>query len=306
MAISVYMSGEKIKIAVGSGGAASLNVSALYDLPLDEASPVGGVLTPESGITDKLSEIWKSYSFPRSGVKLTVDSAQFYLKPLRLPKLSDKKLLAMISHEFTENNSFELPIIDYKVLRRNLKNIDIVAAAVEKSFIESYISAFSAAGIKLSSVDCAVCSALDFFMGIKSIAKKTYIAELTEGDTLQSVLVCDGIYRYSRRARLFSEPGSPDYAAEIGRTVSAILQFHASEKIESRVENIYFCGLASEYADAVIDGVKNTYGIAASLPPPDSNYRIASVVTTENGVSEAKAGDYVAICGNLMSGRTLK
>ena len=88
----------------------------------------------------------------------------------------------------------------------------------------------------------ALCSAVRLLGAHEALAESTCIILLLDGDNLVSALLVGGKYVYSSRARLFSEHGTPEFAVEVARNVSGIMQFHTSEKLENVITHVYLGG----------------------------------------------------------------
>jgi hypothetical protein len=69
------------------------------------------------------------------------------------------------------------------------------------------------------------------------------VLEVADGMTLTTLLWANGTFTYFNSMRCFHEQGTPEYAADLARSVSQIVQFMQANQIEQPLELIYLAGI---------------------------------------------------------------
>ncbi|MDO4541575.1 MAG: hypothetical protein Q4C00_01935, partial [Bacillota bacterium] len=207
-------------------------------------------------------------------------------KRLCVPILPEKKLLALAENEFAEvKDNYEELIYDYGVISRvNPEGAGgvILCSAMENTFAFSYIDIFNKLKLRLDSIDISASTVIGLVSHIQELREKTFIISVLEGNTMVSYLFVRGQYYYNGRTRLLAERSTRASAAEISKTISSLIQFNQSQKTESDITDVYFCGLRADEYDLIAQ-LKEIYPLGISPLPdfpeveavPEVNYRLA-------------------------------
>lgn len=105
---------------------------------LPEGCLINGVITNEADLADALKAFFAQNKLPASRVALIAGGSQFMHRIMSLPAMSEKKRMAVLSHELSTGGAeTKAPLDDYMLLSRDAKTrTDIVLAArVEQSVI---------------------------------------------------------------------------------------------------------------------------------------------------------------------------
>ena len=134
---------------------------------------------------------------------------------------------------------------------------------------------------------------------------RTCILELLDGDNLVNTLIVNGEYKYSSRSRLFQEHGTEGFALDIARNVSGILQFHASERSEYAITDVFLGGFSKENEKLCVDSIRslNTNLQAALFPdtPAVAMPSVAHVPAEPDGqISGPALRDCIYVAGNFV------
>ena len=210
-------------------------------------------------------------------------------------------MTAVMRQDFADS-SLSAPLYDYRTLEifpHGMRRI--FASAAETDFISAYLQLFSSFGVTVSRFTVAVSAIIGTLTSIPALKTKTCIVMLLDGAASTSLLLVNGRYRYSNRARFFNEPNSPEFVGEIERTIHGILQFHASEKITSPVTDVYLGGFSSGLAKEVMELGESSFHIPTVLLPDSPSILFSAV--SGNG---AALCDYVCPVGALVNGRVGK
>lgn len=307
MEISVYLSRRKVDIVCGSSSGVRLGkkrarLSSVYSDELPDGCMINGIITDENELTEAMAAIWEKYSLPKKPVMAAVDSTQFANKRLTVPIMSDRKLRELVENEFGDLMTRDAPLYDCMTLSGEPDGRRLVlASSVESSFVASYIDLFEKLGCKLKSLRPALACVSALTADLAQFRGKCAILLALDGDVCTSYLASGGVYMYSSASRLLGEEGSPEFNAEIGRAISKIQQFHASEKLELPLTDVFFAGFDDQSVDSLISDVKRAYLLNAErlgnekcvkMPAPDNIFGAVSGIPG--------LGDHIYAVGNLL------
>lgn len=305
MSVSVYLSNRNIQIVLGTSQGKSIKAQSLYSLDLSEDCLLNGTITNEAQLKTDLESIWNKYQLPRKNVSLVIDSNQFVLKQLNLPRLGDKKLLDIIQRELSDMAAKEAPIYDYVVLDKDKKGktCTVMAGAVEKSFLENYREVFKSIGITLNGIRASRICELKLLALIPELKQQTCIIQLLDGDNIFNMLLVDGDYTYSTRSRIFSSHDTEQFGVDVAQNISGLLQFHASEKNQSPITHVYLGGFGKADYDYSSRNIQSL-NLSVSLLPDSPEVTLPSgdlAVVNREMVSPVTAlADYVSVMGNFI------
>ncbi|WP_343246431.1 type IV pilus biogenesis protein PilM [Diplocloster hominis] len=259
MNTSIYLSNQNIQILTGSGGRSKVSVKNVFQAKAPEGSLINGVITSEAELAECLGRLWSQYRLPRTNVGLVIDSTKFVTKILTLPAVKGNKLQELVKREFSDLGDREKLLFDYMILNKDSKGrmLKILAAAAERDFIGSYVQLFEKLKISISSVNVALAAELKILDIHPALRGRTCILELLDGDNLVNTLIVNGEYKYSSRSRLFQEHGTEGFALDIARNVSGILQFHASERSEYAITDVFLGGFSKENEMLCVDSIRS-------------------------------------------------
>lgn len=287
-------------MVTGRGSGTKVKIKKVYHLPIPEGVMMNGIITNDSLLAEELSAYWKTYRLPKKKIRLVIDSGKFLTKTMEVPYLKDEELLKVIRMEFQDADREEL-LFDYFPLEKTDEYSlnELFCAAVEKQVLESYVSLFHGLKISLSSINIGYACLLKAAFGTGAFAGKTSILMMMEGDNVISTLFENGRYIYSRRNRLFNEPGSTARCSELARIVSDIQQFQVSRRNEFVIRSIDTSGFEREnleefrnqiaFLDIKIEELTWLGGV-----------RFPATKITKEGEKKTVAGDHLYNIGNLM------
>lgn len=248
MAICVHLSGERIRVIVGSRNKKGAVIKKIVSSPMPADAMINGVITGDADIKDALKKLWKEYKLPRSKVGIVIDSGSVAHKVLTVPITGEKNICEIIRREFSEVEGHDM-LFDYVVQQPLLPEGggQILAFGAERTFIGSYVDLFSGIrGVKIGRITSAQESAVSFMRSCHQVKEGTYITAVIDGNILSLILFSEDLYKFSNRSRLLSEEGTPEYADEIAYAVSSIIQFNRSESAD-----VFFFGLNENNRDCL-------------------------------------------------------
>ncbi|MEG1505405.1 MAG: hypothetical protein RR369_03595 [Lachnospiraceae bacterium] len=302
----IYLSNSNIQIAIGESGKKSASIQKLYSIDIAEGSLLNGVIISEGQLQKELSSIWEGMKLPKKRIRLIIDSTQFFTRTITLPQLNEKKTQLLLQKEFAEIENSAEYLFDYRPVQPDQKTglVQILAVAVEKNFIRSYVEFFKELNIEIGSIDIALNGQLKVYERVPQADRGTFISTCLEGSNLVSTLMVDGQFQYFNRARLFAAHGTEEFGVEVARTISGIMQFHATQKDEHQLEQIILCGFEEgdyQVSLEALKGLEIEAGVSKEEPPfqmPDKE----NLVTDKKMVGEVpRVSDYLFVAGGLLT-----
>ena len=149
---SLYLCSRTVYAAVGSPTAGGACITAAAQMQLPEGCLINGVITNEADLADALKAFFAQNKLPASRVALIAGGSQFMHRILSLPAMSEKKRMAVLSHELSTGGAeTKAPLDDYMLLSRDAKTRTdtVLATRVEQSVIAGYDALAKAAGFAL-------------------------------------------------------------------------------------------------------------------------------------------------------------
>ena len=153
---SLYLCSRTVYAAVGTPTGSGARVVAAAQTELPEGCLINGVITNEADLTAALKEFFTANKLPMNRVALIAGGSQFMHRILTLPAMSEKKRMAVLSHELASGGAeVRAPLDDYMLLSRDAKTrVDtVLATRVEQRVIAGYDALAKAVGFKLYSID---------------------------------------------------------------------------------------------------------------------------------------------------------
>lgn len=288
---SLYLCNRTVYAAVGRPGAKGAKISAVCRADLPEGCLINGVITNETALSDGLKEFFKTNALPTARVALVLNGSQFAHQVLNLPMLPDKKLYPILDRELNSAGAGAGEagehLVDYLPLAQDKKarTQTLLGTRVASSLVESYLTLARDCGLKITSIDIALAAQIKTVALVPELQDKTFVTMQFDGENLYAALYVAGQYKYSTRSRLFNPRGTAESGAEITQKLSGILQFHAANKGESPITNVYFCGADAQDHLACRPGCETLQLLLDTFPDCDKiklpdGCRLADVLFT--------------------------
>jgi len=251
MSVSVFFSNKNIQVVVGKSKGRSVYIDCLIEVPMPENAILNGVVVEggDEAISASLKEIW-SVNKLKGSADLVINSPQFISNRLTMPIISNigkaSDYIEKHAGSADEFDRFNSPLKGWYLVStdKSEKSQLVISEVAERSFIEKYIRIFSDAGITLNSVHDGVSLATEMLS--YCIGNATAIYMIRDAQMLVTILYEKGKYYYNSTRRIFQQPGTDEFAAEIRSTISGIRQFANSQHISSAITDVYFAGLSPE------------------------------------------------------------
>lgn len=239
MAAILYLSNKLVQMVEAKGKGRTVEIQNVWQDEAPEGSIINGIITDEEVFLSWIKEFFAKNKLPRKEIALVVNSSQFTHRVLEFPKVKDAEIKKMIPREFAEQRT-ENTLFTYYMLEgeASSKKQKMLATAVEREFLMSYISFFKQAGIEICSIDSGISTFVRLFMNSPEITNKTCIVQILDGQEVISMLFVKGIYYYSQKNRIFTD----DIAGELDSITGKLLQFATSQQIKEPIDAMYLCG----------------------------------------------------------------
>lgn len=242
---SLYLCSRTVYAAVGSPTARGARITAAASTQLPEGCLINGVITNEADLAEALKAFFADNKLPTGRVALIAGGSQFMHRIMEMPAMSEKKRLAVLSHELSSSGAeTTAPLDDYMLLSRDAKTRTdtVLATRVEQSVIAGYAALAKAAGFKLTCIDLGLAAPIKAVRTIPALQNGTFVVLQFDDDTISACLFVQGQYTYSTRSRLFNPRGTAESGTEIAQKLSGLIQFHIASKSEHQIDTVYFAG----------------------------------------------------------------
>lgn len=156
--------------------------------------------------------------------------------------MSHRRIMEYLPREFASMEHAKDPVYTYHVSGRQKKRLRILAAMVERGFLEQHIRRFESLGISVCSISVGIMANLEWLSENPQIHGKTCVVQILDGRNLFSILFVKGDYYYFTNTRIFGDRGTPAFGSEISLAVSVIKQFLQIHAHEESITHVYLSG----------------------------------------------------------------
>ncbi len=268
----VFLSNTNIQIAVGSSSGNNVKVSKLYSAPLPEGAVLNGVVMDPDVVIEAVKDVWRINKIPKTEVTLIINSPQLRGNRIDAPLMPDKKTTEFVTRETAdaEYGRFQKPVTGWYLIGKNnkQKTQKVIYEIAEREFVNKYVEIFDKAGLKLKSIHNGVHLATEFFA--KAATGKTVIYMILDGNSLVTIFFAEGQYYYDSTSRVFSQPGTPEFAREIYASISSIRQFISAQRLNETVRDVLFAGISQSSITKLANDILNIdseIDISVANPP---------------------------------------
>jgi Tfp pilus assembly PilM family ATPase len=271
MSTVLYLSNQQIQVVVGSAGNQKLAVQQAYTADAPEGTIINGMVMDTDAFVEFIKSFWAQYKLPAKDITLVINSSKFVGKTIELPKLSDSKTLAFIDREFASIRKEEDEIYAYMPLASSDKNVRrIYAESISSEFIKEYLDIFGAAGVGIKRICSGESSLISFTNMTVATKYHTFLMVIADNMTLTTLLWVNGSFYQFNNTRCFHERGTEEYAMDVARSVSQIVQFMQAHQIEQRLEAVLLAGIP-DVQSGIYQMALSGQGIDIPVTPFDSD-----------------------------------
>jgi hypothetical protein len=235
MKASIYISGEEIQV-VGYRGT---TVEKYITWPLPEGTMYNGMITDRAHLLECLTSMKKENpSIFKNGASLIVDGSTILSRRIVSPKLNHKQYQQLARDDFADSveNTMEMVCGYYRP-----EPAAILACAVNKEQVESYIFTFKEAGIRLDTVHVGIEAVLRYVKSKKELQQGSIVLNIVDGVTMFSLLFENGVNVFMTRSRLYGEEKSQMFQ-QVLENLNGLVNFAQSQKLDE-VTRSYYMGV---------------------------------------------------------------
>ena len=271
MSTVIYLFNQEVQIVTGVAGKKTTAIKSAETIMAPEGSIINGIITDVESFTEFLKQVKAKYSLPSSGVMLVIGSTKFIGKNLDIPVMKDNETLKFIQREYADMGRDEEALFGFIRMNGSEKGMSkIYSESVDPYFIEGYVKLFEAAGIKLSGIYSSECGLINYISQKMLQEYRTFVMLVADAKNLATVLWVNGSYYYSNSVRIFHERGTVEYAEDMGKSISKLIQFLQARRVEEKLQSVVVAGIDPNYLPMYKQAIKDV--------DPDLNvvpYRLA-------------------------------
>ena len=294
MKASIHISTRMVEVLTYTKTGSSVSVKDYNTYPLPEECVINGVILDGTQIIEGLRLLSSSRPQVFKDTSLVLDGSFVYTKKITVPsKLNKWMYNQVIRDEFSEvATDAENLLCDYYPLGINEDGSrEVLACAVERAHVETYLSIIKSAGIKVRSVHLGVNAILKYIGNHRELHETPFVLNLVDGEILLSMIFQKGVNVFQSRTRLYGE----DRATLVQNTLdglSGIIQFNKTQNFDD-IKNCFYLGLSDSDMDLVrmnttypdinfynLELFKNVRG--ADILPPDAHFAYLNALMSES------------------------
>lgn len=248
MSVSIYLSNQIVQAVVGTRSKTGKPKQIFTDTA-PEGSIINGIVMDADSLAAFLKSFWDKNHLPKNDVILVVNSNKIASKNIEMPLLGDKKTITYITHEFAdmqrleEDNTLAYTIID---TTPKTKTKRLYAESAPKDQLKEFIDIFNSIGIKLKGIYSGEGNLIGYLKLKLSKTYKTFILQVSSGNIVYNVLFVNGTFKYLNSVRCFNEVGTQGYFEDMDRSLSQLMQFIQTQKLDARIEKVFISGIDRE------------------------------------------------------------
>lgn len=208
-------------------------------------------------------------------------------KVVRVPKLSGIMLDEMARREAEE--AFKSGSVGWSAAARYKTDMLLCCAGADSRMLADIFGMFKNIGVKINAVTVPMEGHLRLIFSNEAYRRGTGVFLFFSDGGMTSILMDGGQYKHSMRTRILSEPGTDDFATEVVRAMSGMLQFSATGGSEASISNVYYLGCHDEDFEACREGL-DAIGLTAS--------RMA--LAKRSKLPDSEGRDWTACAGSLL------
>ncbi|MCR5232556.1 MAG: hypothetical protein K6E53_01415 [Lachnospiraceae bacterium] len=146
------------------------------------------------------------------------------------------------------------PVEDKKVTAKARLN-RLYVEGVDYDYVNDCVELFTRAGLKLSAIYSDGSNLITLCGATSAKRRRTFVLLVADAMTLTTILWVNGSFNYGNTVRCFFDQGTPEYADDVARTISQLVQFLKSNQSDAVLEGIEIAGINPDdmamYANAI-------------------------------------------------------
>ena len=291
MKASIYISSKEIKLLVYTKTSAGVIVRQYHNHKLPDEAVLGGVILDSAAVTEGIRALKSRFRGGFSDLSLVLDGSFVYSRKLSIPsKLPTKMYRSLIRDEFSDVAAEGAELIcEYVLLRpTDSTSENILAFGVEASNLSSYVEAFSAAGVQLSSMHLGIHTLLHYISRQRSLAESTFVLNAIDEEQMISIIFQNNTWVFQQRTRLFPD-SSGSSAQSILTGLSGIIEFNSSQNFNELSHSLYL-GLSEN----------DVSHISAMSEYPNIQFGIPNILNSTRGAEQLPPDAFFLVLNAIM------
>lgn len=276
MSTIVYLSNQQLQVISGRLSQSKIQVTRCYEAEAPEGTIINGIVMDPEAFTEFIREFWKTNKLPVKDVSLVINSSKFIGKIMEIPSVGRKKSFDLIAHEFADINRNRNCLYNFLPLGPGMGKLKrIYSESIEPDFIREYLDIFHAAGVQVKSIlsgESSLIKLTDLTIGR---IHRNFSVLIADSNIVTTILWINGSFYYFNSTRSFHDPGTEEYAADVARSVSRLMQFMQANQIEEHMECIVLAGIPQNDLHLYAVAMENL-GIMTRVELFDSSYLSAA------------------------------
>ncbi|MCL2203036.1 MAG: hypothetical protein FWB88_03750 [Defluviitaleaceae bacterium] len=289
MKSSVYISAEQIQVL----GFVGKTVQSVATFPLPEGIMFNGNIMDAAFLSECLAGMKADYpALFKGGVSLVVDGSSILTRRLTTPRLRHGQYLQRVRDDFVDSIS---DTHDLVCTYKKLGDGTILGCGVSKAQVDSYLSTFKAAGIKIASIHVGAELLYAMVKATPQMQDATVVVNVLDGNTMLSAVFVKGSNIMMQRTRLYGDEKEAVHG-QIIESLSNLNQFAQSQKHDA-ISHSFYLGMSGP--DVYTLGEMNIHeGIRISplhletgsdAVPPEAHFASLNILYGQEGMDLIKA-----------------
>lgn len=247
MSTIVYLSNQQVQVVIGSPGKNKIHIDRCYEAQAPEGSIINGIVMDTDSFVGFMKEFFSANRIPMKDVTLVINSSKFVGKSVEMPKMNRKRAFSFIEREFADMNRSGDCLYSYLSLGSGTgKTERVYVESIEPDFIKEYLEIFREIGIQIKTILSGESSLIGLTAMTIGRVHRNFSMIIADSNILTTILWIDGSFYYFNSSRCFYEPDTEDYAADVARSVSRLVQFMQANQLEQHLECIVIAGIGRE------------------------------------------------------------
>lgn len=246
MSNSIFCSPTHLKIVVGDADARHIKISDYAEIPLPQGGMINGIITDEGIMMKFFADAAIEYGLTKGDTLLVLDSSNIQSKIMDVPALPEAKLLEFIKSDFSQySDDVTDDVYDYTVIDPHAAagGATILAVAVGKPMLQSYMSIITGAGMNLKNIGIGINSQIKLAKFLPQFSEGMLLLAQVDEKQFSLTLFDNSRYLLANRYRLLNGAGTADWVNELGQNLSSMIQFTKSQRTGSEISAVYFAGV---------------------------------------------------------------
>jgi len=180
---TLFCSPTHLRLVCGDANSKGIKIKIIAEIPLPEGGMSDGAIADKNIMIGFLTDIINKYELDHHETTFVIDNDYIRVKRIDVPSLKHTEVMDIITKDFSEHDGHPSGnILDYAITdkKRGENGFAVLAAAIGKSLIETYLDVILGAGLNLKNI--AVGPSLRFMAEDIDIENDIHFV----GDTLNS------------------------------------------------------------------------------------------------------------------------